>query len=281
MSDYEKKFFNILQDLGQVGFNLTETLHDVPSILNRIHKISFKKLKAMNIQTNNIIDNSDNAFIAENYPLHSICQYKDVDVKSLTVECIEKWDAFERSSWNESMHPEKNPDIWNFCPHSRYSITNLKDIMKVMKFAIHMYDKNDIDQLHNITKAMDLPYKMKAIDCQSSISNKCTNEGGFKEPKVHGKHGMISLMKAYSTITPIEAGQLVPKMTTDGICKAWIPEYVEVFKKSTYQEAFDEVFGRKDSGVKMLEDNIDTFTIILDKNQAYNFQYAKDPSSFK
>ena len=285
MSNFEQRFFDVLQDLAHVGFNLSETLHDVPSILNRIHKISYKKLKEMNIQETDTMLDFEIAFFAENYPMHSICQYAEVDVKSLTVECIEKWDDFERSAWNESMHPGKNPDIWNFCPHSKYSMANLKDIMKIMKFAIHMYDKNDIEQVYNITKAMNLAYKFQAEACDNDTDNiflsynECIKNR--KEAKVMGKHGMISLMKSYSTILPNEAGKLVPKMTADGICMAWIPVYVDVFKKSTYQKAFDEIFGHKSSGVKMLEDNINTFTILLDKNQRYNFQYAKDQSSFK
>ena len=264
MSDVEQKFYALLQDLGLSGFNINETLHDIPSVLNRIHKVPLEKLKAMKIH--NSISDIDHPFMAGNFPIHSICQYPNVDVRSLTVKCIEKWNTFEKSHWNASKHPSNDPDNWNYCPFSKFSMENLKDVMRIMKFAIHMYDRNDIEQVYNITKEMNLPYKIQEL------------EGLYK---VWGKKGQVSAMKTYSTITPMKAGKLVPKMTTDGICKAWIPSHVDVFKKSTYQNAFDEVFGSKTSGVKMLEDNIDTFTIILDKNQAYNFNHQKDPSSFR
>ena len=130
MTDFEEKFYTLLQDFGQVGFDLNKTLHDVPRMLNRIHKIPFEKLKAMDIDT---VSETDLPFIAGNFPIHSICQYQNVDVKLLTARCIEKWDEFEKSYWNSSKHPSNDPDHWNHCTFSSFTLDNLENLMKIIE----------------------------------------------------------------------------------------------------------------------------------------------------
>ena len=93
-----------------------------------------------------------------------------------------------------------------------------------MKFALHMYTKEDISSIYEVVKKMDLPYNL--LDFDKVMNND------------------LPMKRNFFSTNPKSFGPLKPVITKNGICQAWIPyEVPNPYKKSLFTSDFEDVFG--------------------------------------
>ena len=96
--------------------------------------------------------------------------------------------------------------------------------MKIMKFALHMHNKEDISSIYEAVKKMDLPYN------QLDLDNVMNND--------------LPMKRNFILSDPESFGSLKPVITMNGICEAWIPYKVQSpYKQSKFISDFENVFG--------------------------------------
>ena len=150
-----------------------------------------------------------------------------------------------RSPCNNTKNAKKE-----YCYQSKFSWEYLKDIMGMMQFAKHMYDKDDVKDLYEGLRNSSIPYSLYTWDWIELMDH-------------------YVRWKNYHKLAPKSAGLLSPKPTSNGICLSWTPSNKSIFKDSKYQQIFKEVFEPKDWTENVNEDTTLSFRIYLDKHESY------------
>ena len=207
------------------------------------------------------------------YPIYSWCKYGKILASSNQfqheqegfVYCPQQWSKILENSEKPDDHPYVQ-DPQGFCSKSTKDIIGdeLKIILKVMKFAHHLHNIQDIKFIYDKVKASNLPYQMVPFE----ILNTSEFQSKIQKPFImEGSH--------------FTNDEFLPTITNLGLCYAWNGKRLsEVYKGSKFIKTFENEFIKDEIKEPIKKASMRKFTIYLDKQESTFPDRIKSTKSF-
>ena len=148
-----------------------------------------------------------------------------------------------------------SPDFSEFCFNSTEEMVgrNLSTINKLMKFAYHIHNREDVKFIYNQVKESKLSYKMIPFEKM--------------DLKFHNHN--VKIKRPYIINSPkFTKKEFIPVITNQGLCFAWnVEETNTVFKPSRFVSHFNEEFLEKISVEPIQKASIMSIEVFLDKQE--------------